>query len=293
MFDVVVWGTPGDPHTASISVQELLIDTPGGGQVRLGDVADVQVAPTPHGHPSTQTSRGASTSRPACSGRDVGAVTDDVRSALAGVDFPLEYHAELLGDYAERQPMPTEALRLRVAAAIAIFLLLQAAFGSWRLAAVIVPGFPARARRRPVAIALDGRRRFAGLRRRASRRCFAIAVRTGVTLVRRFRQLEHEEGVDSARRCPARGRRAGRARSWRSPSAAGLALLPGRSRVRPARRSRSRWPWPSSGGLITSVLLNLLVFPNLYLRFGGTATAAPVSEENRSLSPEIEPVSGA
>ena len=44
VFDVVVWGVPGTRHSLT-SVRELLIDIPGGGHVRLEDVADVRVAP--------------------------------------------------------------------------------------------------------------------------------------------------------------------------------------------------------------------------------------------------------
>ena len=54
------------------------------------------------------------------------------RAAPRGLDFPLEYHAEVLEESSERQA--AQALgRIAIAALIAIFLLLQAAFGSWRL----------------------------------------------------------------------------------------------------------------------------------------------------------------
>ena len=46
VFDVVVWGTPEIRHDLS-SIRELSIDTRDGGHVRLGDVADVEVAPSP------------------------------------------------------------------------------------------------------------------------------------------------------------------------------------------------------------------------------------------------------
>src|SRR5256885_17192204 len=46
IFDVVVVGRPA-VHDSLASVQNLLIDTPAGDQVRLRDVASVQVRPTP------------------------------------------------------------------------------------------------------------------------------------------------------------------------------------------------------------------------------------------------------
>src|SRR5207247_6664168 len=44
VFDVVVWGTPATRQDLN-SVRSLLIDTPSGGQVHLGDIAKVDLAP--------------------------------------------------------------------------------------------------------------------------------------------------------------------------------------------------------------------------------------------------------
>ena len=67
------------------------------------------------------------------SGRDVGAVAGDVETALDAVEFPLEHHAEILGGFEERAAARSRVIAV-VAGLIAIFLLLQAAFASWRLA---------------------------------------------------------------------------------------------------------------------------------------------------------------
>ena len=47
VFQVVVWGTPKIRHSLT-SVDNLLIDTPHGGYVRLKDVADVRMVRTPN-----------------------------------------------------------------------------------------------------------------------------------------------------------------------------------------------------------------------------------------------------
>ena len=53
VFEVVVWGTP--EHRASLSsIQDLLIETPSAGLVRLGDVADVSVGRHPERHRSAK-----------------------------------------------------------------------------------------------------------------------------------------------------------------------------------------------------------------------------------------------
>ena len=49
------------------------------------------------------------------------------------MEFPLEYRAELLGEFAERQAAQNRLILFGIAAAIGVFLLLMAAFGSWRL----------------------------------------------------------------------------------------------------------------------------------------------------------------
>ena len=46
VFEVVVRATPEARHSLT-DIRRLLIDTPGGGHVRLGDVATVRVRPTP------------------------------------------------------------------------------------------------------------------------------------------------------------------------------------------------------------------------------------------------------
>src|SRR2546430_16778280 len=75
-------------------------------------------------------------------GRDLAAVAADIEGGLKGVDFPLEYRAELLGEYAERLAAQERVLTFAIAAAIGILLLLQAFFRSWRLATVVFVTLP-------------------------------------------------------------------------------------------------------------------------------------------------------
>ena len=154
VFDVVVWGTPEIRHDLS-SVQDLMIDTPVGGQVRLGDVADVRIGSSPTVIRHVDVSRSIDVTA-AVSGRDLGSVIDDVKQGLSQVEFPMEYNAKLVGDYAAGRAADREALGFAIAAAIAILLLAQAAIGNWRLAALIVLMLPSvcrgrrwRAPRRP------------------------------------------------------------------------------------------------------------------------------------------------
>ena len=58
----------------------------------------------------------------------------DLNERLEEVDWPAGFRAEMLGEFTERQEAQQRLLIFSFAAAIAIFLLLQASFRSWRLA---------------------------------------------------------------------------------------------------------------------------------------------------------------
>ena len=288
VFDVVVWGTP-DTRTSLDSVRGLLIDAPGGRRVRLDKVADVTVGSTPLVIRHLNSSRSIEVIA-GVQGRNVGAVTDDVRAAIAGLAFPLEYHAEVVSDYADQHADDLRGIAVAVAAAIIIFLLLQAAFASWRLAAVMLLAFPLALAGGLVAIALTG-----GVVSLGSTvglaAVFGITVRTGVTLVRRFQQLEQDEGVGSGPNLIQRAAGERVVPIVASAAAACFALLPSALSGAAGEEIVQPMAVVVIGGLIASVLLNLLVVPNLYLRFGGTAAPAAVSEETLAI-PEIDQVPG-
>jgi Cu/Ag efflux pump CusA len=132
VYDVMVWGTPNTRYSTD-SIRDLLISTPDGGTVRLGDVADVSILPTPNLIEREHNSRRIDVDLNA-DGRDLGAVMHDVKERLQTIKFPLEYHAEVLGEYQERQAAQSRLLLFGIAAALGVLLILQTAFGSWRLA---------------------------------------------------------------------------------------------------------------------------------------------------------------
>ena len=126
VFEVIVKGTP-ETRRSVASVRDLLIDRPDGGHVRLGDVADVRVAQTPAAIKRDAVSRYVDVEADV-SGRSAGAVAGDIEDVLADVNLPLEYHAEVLEETTGKEINSSEMVAFSLAAAIAIFLLLQAAF---------------------------------------------------------------------------------------------------------------------------------------------------------------------
>ena len=80
VFEVVVWSTPKNRNSVN-SVRDLIIDTPAGGFVRLGDVADVRIAPNPAVVKRESVSRYVDVTANV-SGRSVAAVEDEIRAQL-------------------------------------------------------------------------------------------------------------------------------------------------------------------------------------------------------------------
>jgi CzcA family heavy metal efflux pump len=265
-YDVHVWSTP-DTRNSLNSVRSLLIDAPGGKHVRLGDVADVRVRPTPNVVHHEGLSRSIDILA-GFSGRDLGSVARDVENRLEEVRFPIGYHAELLGEYKERQAAFNRMLVFGVGAALVIFLLLQASFRDWRLALLSFVTLPMALVGGALAAFLsDGTLSLGSLV--GFYTVFGIAARNGILMVNHFQYLEREEGEAFGPGLVLRGARERLSPILMTTLATGLALVP---LVAAGRIPGHEIEYPLAvvilGGLVTSTLLNLLVVPTLYMRFG-------------------------
>jgi Cu/Ag efflux pump CusA len=136
VFDVVVRGTPSVRGSVE-DVRNMLIDTPEGRHVRLDQVADVRVVPTPSVIEREAVSRYVDVLA-GVEGRSADAVAAGIEERLARLSFPLEYHAEVVTRGAGEEVAWTRVMSVALAVAIAVLLLLQALFGSWRVAAIVM-----------------------------------------------------------------------------------------------------------------------------------------------------------
>jgi CzcA family heavy metal efflux pump len=293
VFDVVVWGTPEIRQGVS-DVSELLIDTPTGEHVRLGQVADVRVVPNPtvirHESVSNYVDVSASVA-----GRDANDVVSDVERAVNAVEFPLGHHAEIRGASAGEAASRSRILAVVIAAAIAIFLLFQAAFTSWRLAILAFLTLPIALVGGLLAASIAGGTltlgSFAGFIA-----LVGIAARNGVLLIRHYQHLEQIESLPFGRELVLRGTRERLAPVLTTAVATAVALAPlvfagnvaGLEMVRPMAIVMI-------GGLVTSTLLALVIVPSLYLLHGFVAQRDVVAEDLIVLpepAVEVEPVHG-
>ncbi|MDQ2934694.1 MAG: efflux RND transporter permease subunit, partial [Chloroflexota bacterium] len=101
------------------------------------------------------------------------------------------------------------------------------------------------------------------------------AARNGIMLINHYQHLEREEGEAFGPDLVLRGARERLSPIMMTSLAAGLALLPlVIAGDRPGHEIEHPMAIVILGGLVTSTLLNLLVVPALYLRFGRARTTA-------------------
>jgi CzcA family heavy metal efflux pump len=274
-YDTVVW-SPGAARHSFSDIENLPIDLPSGGRVRLGEVATVALAPNPNAVDRQGDSRyldvGANVA-----GRDLGSVVSDIRQKLASVPLDRGYHAELLGEYQERQAAQSRLLESAIIAGLLILLLLQASFRRWRLAVLTFLTLPMALVGGVLAAWIAG-----GIISLGSLvgffTVFGIAARNGILLINHCQHLEEHEGMTFGPALVLRGARERLSPILMTSLATGLALVPlvvlG---VRPGHEIEHPLAVVILGGLVTSTLFSLFVVPSLYLRFGhgGRKPAAP------------------
>ena len=263
---VTAFSTPQVRRNLS-DVARLLIDTPGGGHVPLGRVASLAVTQTP-----SDITRVDGTNKidvtANVSGGDLSAANSSVKTRLAGIHVPLGYRIQVRGQAAERDAAQKRLLVLGIGAAIAILLLLQAAFNSVRLALLMFITLPVAL----VGGLLAAWAAIGTISLGALIGFFAvlgIAARNGILLISHLQHLEHREGEPFGPELVMRGASERLSPILMTALATALALAPlvflG---SRPGQEIENPMAIVILGGLATSTLMNLFVIPALYLRFG-------------------------
>ncbi len=266
-YDVYVWAVP-EIRRNKTDVENLLLDTPDGHQVRLADVASVRVAATPNVIKRENMERSIDIGGNLNGTRDLASVAADVEARLKTVAFPLGYHPTMLGENVEREAAQKKLYGYMVLATAIIILLLHAAFKSWKLAIMAFVAFPTALVGGVIAAYLgDGIVSLGSLVGFLT--VLGIATRNGIMMISHFQHLERYEGEVFGLELVMRGARERLAPILMTALAAGLALLP---LVVAGNIAGHEIEYPMAvvilGGLVTSTLLNLLVIPALYLHFG-------------------------
>jgi Cu/Ag efflux pump CusA len=276
VFSVVVWGRP-DVRQSLTDVGQLLIDTPDGSTVRLSEVASVRIKPAELVINRDAVSRYVDVGV-TVNDRDSSSVRAEIDNAIQHVKMPDEYHAEVVSEGGGWVGGKWRLIGPIVAVAALIFLFLQAALSSWRLAIVVFVTLPAALVGGILVAALGGGvMSFTALMGLVA--VFTFSVRNDIALIRHAQSLAASKPPESKETRMLRG-----ARDLAVPIAASAlvtaaALLP----VAVAGNVAGLEILHSLaavilGGLLSATLFTLFVLPAICASINYAAEPDPLSE---------------
>ena len=273
-YDLVVRLADSDGWRTD-TLGDLLVDTPAGAKVPLRTLADIRKETGPNQVLREQVERKIVVQ---CNvaGRDVTSVVRDcqklVNPLLAATSG---YRVEYSGQFESAAEAGRILLLVSVGVVIGIGFLLHLAFRSARDAALVMLNLPLALIGGVAGVFVSG-----GVLSVASLigfiTVFGIATRNGIMLVSHIRHLREREGVTDFREAVFRGAMERLVPILMTALAAGLALIPlALGGGQPGNEIQTPMAIVILGGLLTSMLLNMIVVPALYLQFGSPTQTNP------------------
>ncbi len=266
-WDVVV-RYPGSDQRSVDEVRDLRVATPSGGRVPLATLAEVTRAAGPNRISRENVERKIVVS---CNvaGRDLQAVVTDLKAQVrARVRLPPGYRVAYGGQFESAASASRTLGLVGAGVLVGIFVLLLVAIGSARDALLILVNLPLALVGGVGAVYATG-----GVVSVASIigfiTLFGIATRNGIMMVTHFQHLHDVEGVTDPDTLVTRGAEERLAPILMTALASGLGLLPlALAAGEPGSEIQAPMAAVILFGLGSSTLLNMLVVPALYRRFG-------------------------
>ncbi len=279
VYDVTV-RLAESPDASMAEVGEVLVDTPAGYKVPLKTLAHIYQDSGPNFINRENVQRKIVVM---CNvaGRDMGGVVADIREAVGNnVPMPNGYYVQYGGQFESAAATNQRLTFLGILVFVVIGFMLHIMFGSMRAALLIMLNLPLALIGGVAGVYFSG-----GVLSVASIigfiSVFGIAARNGIMLVSHIGHLQTHEGVHDFKEAVRRGSMERLAPILMTALAAGLALIPLAMRGEdPGTEILTPMAIVILFGLLSSTVLNMLVVPALYLRFGKPPKpAAPRTEE--------------
>ena len=253
---------------------DVLVDTPMGAKVPLHSLARIQRDTGPNQILREQVERKIVVQ---CNiaGRDVTGVVNDIQKLVTPiVGAAAGYRVEFAGQFESAAEAGRTLTLVTVGVIIGIAFLLQLAFRSARDAALIMLNLPLALIGGVAGVFVSG-----GVLSVASIigfiTVFGIATRNGIMLVSHIRNLQEHEGVADFHEAVRRGAMERLVPILMTALAAGLALIPlALGGEKPGNEIQTPMAIVILFGLLTSMVLNMVIVPALYLRLGQPITRA-------------------
>ncbi|MEW6072902.1 MAG: efflux RND transporter permease subunit [Planctomycetota bacterium] len=271
-FDLLVRVGDGSSVSAG-TVAETLVDAPGGMKLPLKALASLVDDRSPN-FISRENVQRKIVVMCNVAGRDVRGVVEDIRRAVESrVELPPGYYVEYGGQFESAETTTNLLSFLGVAIVAGIAGLLHITFRSLRDALFVLLNLPLALIGGVVGVYLTGSTlSVASIVGFIT--VFGVAARNGIMMISHIRHLQRDEGVESFREAVRRGAMERLAPILMTALAAGLALLPLALRGdEPGNEILTPMAVVILFGLLSSTLLNMLVVPALFLRFGEPAGA--------------------
>ncbi len=266
-FDLVVRYDPA-VRASMESVRATLMTTPDGARLPLSALADIRNDLAPYSI-SRENAQRKMVVMANVAERDLASVVADIQKAVAAqVKLPTGYHVEYGGQFESAEAASRTLAVLGIVVVVGVFLMLFVAFHTARDALLVMLNLPLAMIGGVIGVFVSG-----GVLSVASIigfiTLFGIATRNGVMMIAHIHHLVAKEGVRDAREAVKRGAEERLVPILMTALAAGLALVPlALAAGEPGSEIQSPMAVVILFGLLTSTLLNMLVVPALYLRFG-------------------------
>jgi CzcA family heavy metal efflux pump len=283
-FDLVVRYT--QDHRADLdAVRETRFLTPSGAEVPLSALADIRRDRGPNTISRENVQRKLVVMANVA-GRDLLGVVSDIRESVASeVEFPQGYYVEYGGQFESANDATARLTLLSIGVVIGVFLLLYMAFNSVRDATLVMLNLPFALIGGVAGVMAAG-----GILSVASIigfiTLFGIATRNGVMMVSHIRHLHRSGDETDPMEAVKRGAMERLVPILMTALATALALVPLALRGgEPGSEIQAPMAVVILFGLVSSTLLNMIVLPALYARFGAIRTSTP----SEAASPDPTP----
>ena len=259
------------------------IDTPQGTQIPISAVADIEQIPGPNQILRENTKRRIVISANT-GGRDLGSVVGDMQQRVAAqVNLPPGYFVEFGGQFQASQEATRTLSVLSLFSLAAIFFLLLKALGDWRVALQVMINIPLALIGAVIAMLITG-----GVFSIATLVGFislvGITSRNGIMMISHYLHLMREEGEDFTEAMIIRGSLERLVPVLMTALTAGLSLIPFiLAADAPGKEILHPLAVVVVGGILTATLLDQVVTPAVFYKFGKPSAERIIAErEGRS-----------
>ena len=285
-YDVVVRFDDASRNNLDV-LRSATVDTPQGTQIPVSAVADIENLPGPNQILRENTKRRIVISANT-SGRDLGSVVQDMQERVAAqVTLPQGYFVEFGGQFQASQEATRTLSVLTIFSLVAIFFLLIKALGDWRSALQVMINIPLALIGAVIAMLITG-----GVFSIATLVGFislvGITSRNGIMMISHYLHLMREEGENFDEQMIIRGSLERLVPVMMTALTAGLSLIPFvLAADAPGKEILHPLAVVVLGGILTSTLLDQVVTPAVFYKFGKPAADKIIAEREGRGEPEF------